>query len=299
MKILKKFFALALATVTLSAAVFYVTPAIKSLASDKYSISDSVATKDNTSGEWELVGRTEDQNLTSEQLVSYESTGNYRTATIGEDQTTSYLFKKVAATASDTYTDVKPATNSNDPTPEKQAAQEQTPASIAAYEQWLATYGGGAATAGTTTQVIAGTMGQAGSEVVISGASTPNGEAVAMFQSNDASNTLVAGAVGAIPTGTKITSAVAAEGSASYTAAKAALGKKNLAFTYDITATAAPTAKFAMSIPVPADLKIPAGKSLKVYAIVDGKATLLDCGVKDGRIVFGTAAFGTFAFVIE
>ncbi|MBQ7148583.1 MAG: hypothetical protein IJR96_07505 [Pseudobutyrivibrio sp.] len=294
MKILKKFFALALATVTLSAAVFYVTPAIKSLASDKYSISDSVATKDNTNGEWELVGKWTEE---LEQKMLADSS-NYCSAQIGSD-TTGYVFKKVVATASDTYTDVKPATNSSDPTPEKQAAQEQTPASIAAYEQWLATYGGGAATAGTTTQVIAGTMGQAGSEVVISGASTPNGEAVAMFQSNDASNTLVAGAVGAIPTGTKITSAVAAEGSASYTAAKAALGKKNLAFTYDITATAAPTAKFAMSIPVPADLKIPAGKSLKVYAIVDGKATLLDCGVKDGRIVFGTAAFGTFAFVIE
>lgn len=294
MKILKKFFALALATVTLSAAVFYVTPAIKALAEKRY----TPVYKD-FEGTQVLIEMKED--ASGEYVVSDSSNYDikYPAADEQPEGTVITYYKKATATASDTYTDVKPATNSSDPTPEKQAAQEQTPASIAAYEQWLATYGGGAATAGTTTQVIAGTMGQAGSEVVISGASTPNGESVAMFQSNDASNTLVAGAVGAIPTGTKITSAVAAEGSASYTAAKAALGKKNLAFTYDITATAAPTAKFAMSIPVPADLKIPAGKSLKVYAIVDGKATLLDCGVKDGRIVFGTAAFGTFAFVIE
>lgn len=268
MKMLKKFFALALATVTLVAAVYYVTPAMKAMAEARYDV------------EW----------ADAEQTIPSK--------VIRNDTSGKYVFN------GSTYVVYKEETKTNPvdpkaPTPEKQAAQEQTPASIAAYEQWLATWGGGtAAAAGTTTQNIAGTIGQAGSEVVVSGG-TPNGQPVAMFQSNDASNTLVAGAVGAIPTGTKITSAVAAEGSASYTAAKAALGKKDLAFTYDITATAAPTAQFAMSIPVPADLKIPAGKSLKVYAIVDGKATLLDCGIKDGRIVFGTAAFGTFAFVIE
>ncbi len=260
MKMLKKFFALALATVTLAAAVFYITPAVKALAQDRYDV------------EW-------------------NSDGTVKSATVN-NASGKYVFNGT------TYVDYV-APNTNDPTPESVVKEQWSPADDARYAEWLATWGGGTAAAGQTVKANAGAIGQPGSEVVVTGG-TPNGQPVAMFQSNDATNTLVAGAVGAIPTGTKITSTAAAEGSASYTAAKAAVGNKaNLLFAYDIAATAAPTAQFAMSIPVPADLKVPAGKTLKVYLIVDGKATALDCGISQGRIVFGTQAFGTFAFVIE
>lgn len=254
MKIVKKFFALSLATVTLAGAVYYVTPVMKALGQDRYSF--NVET-----GEYEL-----DANGT----------------TVIQNGKYVQVEEKV--------------------TPEKQAQEQWSPADDARYQEWLANWGGGtAAAAGTETTAIVGAIGQPGSEVIVAGAATPTGQPVAMFQSNDATNTLLAAPVGLVPSGSKLTTTE----SAAIDAAKAAVKKGTVAKVYDIALVgpdgqaAALAGKVAISIPVPADLTVPAGKTLKAYSIVDGKATEIECIIDNGRIVFGTNAVGTIALAIE
>lgn len=193
------------------------------------------------------------------------------------------------------------------PTAEAQAKQEQTPESIANYQKWLATYGGGtAAAAGTTT--VSGTIGQPGSEAIVN---TASGAPVAMFQSNDATNTLLAAPVGVVPSGTKIETVEAGKDSAAFKAAQNRLSSVSRRGTvqkvYGITALNADgsqitslNGKAAMSLPLPTDVTVPAGRALKVYLIPDnGQPTKLDTLIDQGRVVFEIPKFGTFAFVVE
>jgi hypothetical protein len=198
--------------------------------------------------------------------------------------------------------------STNGPTPHEQAEKEQTPASLANYQNWLATYGGGAS-AGTT--VVSGAIGQPGSEVVISGTTAAAGQPVAMFQSTDASNTLLAGAVGVIPSGSKITTVEVAKDSPTFAAAQNLISKVSRRGTVEKVVGIGATqsdgvaittigGEVAISLPMPTDITVPDGKSLVVYLITDdGETIKLETIIDNGRVVCGTSAFGTFAFVVE
>lgn len=215
----------------------------------------------------------------------------------------SYPLEVVSAATKQNATPVDPTA----PTSEAQAKQEQTPESIANYQKWLATYGGGTtAAAGTTT--VSGTIGQPGSEAIVN---TASGAPVAMFQSNDATNTLLAAPVGVVPSGTKIETVEAGKDSATFKAAQNRLSRVSRRGTvqkvYGITALNADgsqittlNGKAAMSMPLPTDVTVPTGKALKVYLIPDnGQPTKLDTLIDQGRVVFEIPKFGTFAFVVE
>ena len=199
------------------------------------------------------------------------------------------------------------ATDPNAPTSEEQAKQEQTPESIANYQTWLATYGGGTTAAAGTT-AVSGEVGQPGSEVIVD---TGAGEPVTMFQSNDATNTLLAAPVGVVPSGTKIETVEAGKDTPAFKAVQNKLSRISRRGTVqkvygiaglnpDGSLLTTINGKAAMSMPLPSDVSVPAGKSLKVYLIDDnGQTTKLDTAIDQGRVVFEIPKFGTFAFVVE
>jgi len=201
------------------------------------------------------------------------------------------------------------ATDPNAPTSEEQAKQEQTPESIANYQTWLATYGGGdAAAAPVGVTAVSGEVGQPGSEAIVN---TGAGEPVAMFQSNDATNTLLAAPVGVVPSGTKIETVEAGKDTPAFKAVQNKLSRISRRGTVqkvygiaglnsDGSLLTTINGKAAMSMPLPSDVSVPAGKSLKVYLIDDnGQTTKLDTAIDQGRVVFEIPKFGTFAFVVE
>ncbi len=175
------------------------------------------------------------------------------------------------------------------------------------YEAWLATWGGGSA-AGAGEQVVEGTPGQPGSEVILN--NNPTGAPVTMFQATDASQTLLAAPVGAVPTGTKFATVEAGANTPEFRAAQNAIRRisrrGNVAKVFAISATTKDGVqvtslggKAAISLPMPQDITIPNGQELHVYEVTDGQAERLESLTDAGRIVCGTEKLGTFAFVVE
>ncbi len=181
-----------------------------------------------------------------------------------------------------------------------------TPAVVANYQKWLSTFGGGTAEG---TQAVSGTAGQPGSEVVVADPKT--GQSLHMFQSTDNSNTLLAAPESIVPSGTKITTLEAAADTPAFKAVQNKIARVSrrgsVQKVYGIAATATDgtlittlNGKAAMSVPIPADINVPAGRTLVVYFIPnEGETIKLETVIDQGRVVFGTPGFGTFAFVVE
>ncbi|SHJ45465.1 hypothetical protein [Pseudobutyrivibrio xylanivorans] len=138
-----------------------------------------------------------------------------------------------------------------------------------------------------------------------------DGKPLTMFSAVDGSNTLMTGSVGLIPSGAKLNAVEAAPTSQTYSVATAILGiwrpNAEVKKVYDFNvfskqATAIKTldGKVCMSLPMPADLVVPEGMVLKVYKFNDdGTITVCETLIDQGRVVWGTDSFGTFAFAVE
>ena len=143
------------------------------------------------------------------------------------------------------------------------------------------------------------------------GVTTADGKPMVMFTSTDGSNTLMTGAVGLIPSGAKLQAIEASATSQTYSVAKAILEiwkpDATILKVYDFNvfskqATMIKTldGKVCMSLPIPDGLTVPEGMVLYVYKFNDdGSVTVCETLIDQGRIVWGTDSFGTFAFAVE
>ncbi len=138
-----------------------------------------------------------------------------------------------------------------------------------------------------------------------------DGKPLTMFKAVDGSNTLMTGAVGLIPSGAKLSAVEAAPTSQTFSVATAimAIWRPNAevkkvydfnVFSKQATIIKTLDGKVCMSLPMPSDLTVPEGMVLKVYKFNDdGSVTICETLINQGRVVWGTDSFGTFAFVVE
>ena len=138
-----------------------------------------------------------------------------------------------------------------------------------------------------------------------------DGQVVRTFVDLGGSKTMIAGADGIIPTGSKFFAIPAKQDSATYQAATTIMAHWRPAaqvkevFDFNVMAKGGDyihnlDGSVTMSLPVPEDLVVPDGSILVVYRFnPDGTVTPCETLIDKGRVVWGTDAFGTFAFVIE
>ena len=138
-----------------------------------------------------------------------------------------------------------------------------------------------------------------------------DGQVVRTFVDLGGSKTMIAGSDGIIPTGSKFFAIPAKPDSATYQAATTIMAHWRPAaqvkevFDFNVMAKGGDYIRnldgsVTMSLPVPEDLVVPDGSILVVYRFnPDGTVTPCETLIDKGRVVWGTDAFGTFAFVIE
>ncbi len=262
---LRKVFGFAIATFAVAAAVYFVTPAIDSLAVEtsgtETSGSEGTSTGGTSTGGTSTGG-------TSTEGTSTEGTSTEGTSTADVELTTSTT---VNATSSETQQEI----NHN-----RRAAA--------------------AAAAGTSSYTATESTYVA-----------PNGVTVRQFTSQGTTQGLVAGAPGIIPSGTKVVTDTVDASSPIYNVATTIMSmmRPDASVVGVIAANAQTTdgtwlstldGEIAMSVPVPTDLVIPDGQELHVYKFLpDGSIEQCETIIDNGRIVWGTDAFATFAFVVE
>jgi hypothetical protein len=311
MKNLKKFFVFAIATAIVAGAVFLITPSLKSYAVDATPSQASGPTlKLSASAAKVYVGGV----LYLEATIEGDTASNYNIDDVNWDVGNSrfriYNFRGhyfdaipldsgTATITATVYPSGVSPTESNKLTascivtiPEESSKQNAS--------------GGGSSSSSSSSSSTPTT------EVALpANITSADGKPLTMFSAVDGSNTLMTGAVGLIPSGAKLNAVEAVPTSQTFSVATAILGiwrpNAEVKKVYDFNvfskqATAIKTldGKVCMSLPMPADLVVPEGMVLKVYKFNDdGTITVCETLIDQGRVVWGTDSFGTFAFAVE
>lgn len=139
----------------------------------------------------------------------------------------------------------------------------------------------------------------------------PNGQALLQYTAIGAKNTLMAAPEGIIPQGATLAQYEVKEDSQTYEVAKTILGLRvpnaTLAKVLDFNLSAKQgtlihqlDGRVAISFDIPANFTVPAGYVPRVYRFNDnGTVTACETILDQGKVVFGTDHFSTFALVLE
>lgn len=139
----------------------------------------------------------------------------------------------------------------------------------------------------------------------------PNGQALLQYTAIGAKNTLMAAPEGIVPQGAILAQYEVKEDSQTYEVAKTILGLRvpnaTLAKVLDFNLSAKQgtlihqlDGRVAISFDIPANFTVPAGYVPRVYRFNDnGTVTACETILDQGKVVFGTDHFSTFALVLE
>lgn len=276
MRFMKKFGALALATVAVATSVWYVTPAVQALASSGYVLN-------------KLYNYTEADGYVQndEGKYIYTETGmqNYTKNpenNTGTNEPGNGKVKDDSSVVPSTPVDAVPAPSSVVPSTVVDASPSSSSSSSSS------------AAVPAPVKVVA-----------------PNGQTLLQYTAIGAKNTLMAAPEGIVPQGAILAQYEVKEDSQTYEVAKTILGLRvpnaTLAKVLDFNLSAKQgtlihqlNGRVAISFDIPANFTVPAGYVPRVYRFNDnGTVTACETILDKGKVVFGTDHFSTFALVLE